>query len=220
MNPFIERHHDDISNVLSCFDRIVLTGTLPDICHAGALAGYLSYFGIRLFDYPRWAEPLRDALRENAERIAAEAGLSIEFIRKANAFRNEDRIQAILKERGDDPGLVHVFSAMESCTTFKPWHDKTTHRTSLKPDTGKCLHYYFYFIDEAFGLCYLRVPTWAPFRLQVYFNGHSWLARQLTEAGIPFEMADNAFVSIGGPRQAQQLADTLDAQQLHRRLDQ
>ena len=34
-------------------------------------------------------------------------------------------------------------------------------------------------IDELFGLCYLRVPTWAPFRLQVYFNGHQWLARQL-----------------------------------------
>jgi hypothetical protein len=30
----------------------------------------------------------------------------------------------------------------------------------------KCLHYCFYFIDEEFGLCYLRVPTWAPFRLQ------------------------------------------------------
>ena len=41
---------------------------------------------------------------------------------------------------------------------------------------GKCLHYYFYFIDAEFGLCYLRVPTWAPFRLQFYCNGHNWLA--------------------------------------------
>ena len=30
---------------------------------------------------------------------------------------------------------------------------------------GKCLHYYFYFIDPQLGLCYLRVPTWCPFRL-------------------------------------------------------
>ena len=28
---------------------------------------------------------------------------------------------------------------------------------------------YFYFIDKYFGLCYLRVPTWSPFRLQ-YFD--------------------------------------------------
>ena len=47
--------------------------------------------------------------------------------------------------RGDRPGLVHIISAMEACDTYKPWHDKHTHRTFLRPDTGKCLHYYFYF---------------------------------------------------------------------------
>ena len=39
-------------------------------------------------------------------------------------------------------------------------------------------------IDAELGLIYLRVPTWCPFRLQFYCNGHSWLARQLTAAGI------------------------------------
>ena len=29
MNPFVERHRDKISGVLSCFDRVVITGTLP-----------------------------------------------------------------------------------------------------------------------------------------------------------------------------------------------
>jgi hypothetical protein len=41
--------------------------------------------------------------------------------------------------------------------------------------SGKCLHYYFYFVDRELGLAYVRVPTWAPFRLQVWFNGHQWL---------------------------------------------
>ncbi|MEQ6340844.1 MAG: hypothetical protein M3A44_04115 [Gammaproteobacteria bacterium] len=45
--------------------------------------------------------------------------------------------------------------------------------TFLRSTPGKCLHYYFYFIDEEVGLCYLRVPTWRPFRLQFYCNGHS-----------------------------------------------
>jgi hypothetical protein len=145
----------------------VITGTLPDICHPAAMAGYLGYRDIRLFDYARWAEPLRDEVRANAERLAAEAGLEIEFIRKLKAFRKEDRVQAILAERGDQPGLVHIFSAMEACSSYRPWYDKASGKTLFKPTTGKCLHYYFYFIDEQFGLCYLRVPTWAPFRLQV-----------------------------------------------------
>ena len=35
------------------------------------------------------------------------------------------------------------------------------------------------FIDKELGLCYLRVPTWAPFRLQFYMNGHNLLASKL-----------------------------------------
>ena len=85
---------------------------------------------------------------------------------------------------------------METCSSYMPWHDKTAHRTYLKPDGGRCLHYYFYFIDEELGLCYLRVPTWCPFRLQFYCNGHNWLARQLDKRGIGYHMLDNAFLDI------------------------
>src|SRR5207244_2063839 len=45
-------------------------------------SGMTEYFykhQIRIFDYPKWAEPLRDALRTNMERIAAENGTLIEF---------------------------------------------------------------------------------------------------------------------------------------------
>jgi len=149
----------------------------------------------------------------------AESGLDIEFIRRHKAFRKEERIKAIIAERGEQPGLVHIFSAMEPCSSYRPWFDKTKQHALLKPTSGKCLHYYFYFIDAQFGLCYVRVPTWAPFRLQVYFNGHSWLAQQLTRAGIAFEMADNAFVQISDPDEAQQIADSLDARTLHQHLD-
>ena len=125
----------------------------------------------------------------------------------------------MLEQRGDHPGLVHVISAMEACDAYKPWHDKQTHKTFIRPDSGKCLHYYFYFMDARFGLIYLRVPTWAPFRLQFYCNGHSWLARKLTAHGIGYTMADNAFVRIDDWPRAQELADSLSPDQLHRALD-
>ena len=57
-----------------------------------------------------------------------------------------------------------------------------------------CLFYYFYFIDNNFGLCYLRVPTWAPFRLQLYCNAHKWVARLLNKKRIGFKQIENAFV--------------------------
>jgi DNA-binding MarR family transcriptional regulator len=85
---------------------------------------------------------------------------------------------------------------MESCQAYKPWHNKNTHQTYLRYTQGKCLHYYFYFIDKTLGLCYLRVPTWCPFRLQFYYNGHSWLASKLTKHGIEYSLIENGFVFI------------------------
>ena len=63
-------------------------------------------------------------------------------------------------------------------------------------------------MDAKLGLIYLRVPTWAPFRLQFYCNGHNWLARKLTAHGVGYTMADNAFVRIDDWPRAQAMAET------------
>jgi len=213
-----EKYRDQLDGVLNCYDRIVLTGSLHPFCYAQGMTHYLFEHQIRIFDYAKFAEPLTEQIRENAERLAQQHGLEIEFIRKKN-FRKEDRIQAILKIRGTQPGLVHIFSALESCETYKPWHDKATHHTYVKRDTGKCLHYYFYFIDPDLGLCFLRVATWCPFRLQFYFNGHAWLAAQLRQKGIGFDLLDNAFAHIADYAVANQLVEQFDPAQLHQSLD-
>jgi len=213
-----DRYQNKLSGVLSCYDRIVITGTLPHLCYARGMADYLYKNQIRIFDYPRFAEPFREQLRANAQALAKAHGIEIEHIRKSH-IRKEEIVQTYLSRRGDAPGLVCILSAMESCDTYKPWHDKQTHRTFLKADVGKCLHYYFYFIDPQLGLCYVRVPTWCPFRLQIYFNGHHWLANRLKSVGIGYEFIDNAFVSIDDFHQAQQIADQLDINTLHQILD-
>lgn len=213
-----EKYADQLDGVLACYDRLILAGSLYPFCYAKGMSKYLRSQGIRIFDYPEFAQGLRDEIRSNAEALAQSNGVEIEYVRKKN-FRKEDRIQAILKERGSQPGLVHIFSALEPCISYKPWHDKATGQTFLKVDSGKCLHYYFYFIDEQLGLCYLRVPTWCPFRLQFYCNGHNWLAAQLRQEGIAFEMVDNAFVSISDYAAANDLAAHFNVEHLHIRLD-
>lgn len=218
MSDLIERYADCIAGRLDCLDRVVITGTLPGICHAQGMTNFLYSQDIRIFDYARFAEPLRDQIRENAERLAQVQGVEIEFIRKKNVDK-EEVVQAVLERRGRHPGLVHIIACMETCPSYKPWHDKSTGRTFLKPDSGKCLHYYFYFIDEHLGLCYVRVPTWCPFRLQVYFNGHNWLAGQMSRKGIGYRMMDNAFLDIDDWDRAQELADAFDVKKLHRLLD-
>src|SRR5512144_558733 len=219
MVDFIERHAEKIAGVLSCLDRVVITGTLPDICHAEAATRYLFNHKIRIFDSTKFAEPLRDQIRSHAEKLASDHGLTIEFLRNHDVLK-EDRVQEILAHRGRHPGLVHIFSAMEPCPSFQPWHDKATGKTFLKYRDGKGLHYYFYFIDPMLGLCYLRVPTWAPFRLQFYFNGHNLLASFLRRKGVSYRLLDNAFIEMEDFAKAQQFSDSLQVKALHRRLDQ
>ena len=100
----------------------------------------------------------------------------------------------------------------------KPWHNKVLHKSYLKSDQGKCLHYYFYFNDPDIGFGYVRVPTWCPFQLQVYFNGHNVLAKELTSKKIDFSMADNAFDYIDDFEKAQKMADNFNAGKLLKKL--
>ena len=217
-SALLDRYDDRIAGVLSCYDRVVITGTLPTVCYAAGMTRFLYARGVRIFDYPQFAVVLRDRVREQAATLAAQAGIAIEHIAKSH-IRKEAVVAKVLETRGDHPGLVHIISAMEACDAYQPWHDKQTHKTYVRPDTGECLHYYFYFMDAELGLIYLRVPTWAPFRLQFYCNGHSWLARKLAAANIDFTAADNAFVRIDDWEQAQALADSFKPDDLHRILD-
>lgn len=218
MELLTQRYSDKISGVIGCYDRIVLTGTLPVLSNASHLTAYMFQNNIRIFDYAKFAEPFRDELKQNAQRIASEAGLEIEFIR-SSGVRKESVIEGVVKKRGTHAGLVHIISVMEGCTSYKPWHDKVSHKTFLKYDQGKCLTYYFYFIDELLGLCYVRVPTWLPFRLQIFFNGHAWLGNELAKKKIGHQIMDNAFISIDNWGKAQKMSDSLSIERLHKKLD-
>ena len=63
------------------------------------------------------------------------------------------------------------------------------------------------------------MPTWCPFRLQFYFNGHNRLATGLDKAGLEYELVDKPSVAIADFEKAQQLAEGLDARELHHMLD-
>lgn len=216
---FLDKYSNFIQGIISCYDRIVIQGNIPGFNFAEGMTSFLKSNGIRIFDYAKqFAEPLRDIITENTKNLAAVNEIEVEYIQRKN-FRKEERIKGILNKRGAHPGLVHIFSALEPCSQYKPWHDKKTGKTYLRGSNGKCLHYYFYFIDEDLGLMYVRVPTWCPFRLQIYFNGHNLLAMKLRKKGIGYDLLENAFVRIENFNEAQKLSDNFNIRWLHKKLD-
>ncbi|MGH8831229.1 MAG: hypothetical protein ACREXV_09055, partial [Polaromonas sp.] len=74
------RYAANLHGVLSCYDRIVITGTLPGACYAGGMSSFLYSRGIRIFDYAQFAEPLRERIRARAVQVCAAAGLEIEHV--------------------------------------------------------------------------------------------------------------------------------------------
>jgi len=212
-------HQGDINGILYCYDRVLVNATATTFGFPDGMSMFFNQRGYRIFDFAKVFTPVTERIRENAESLAKENGLEIEYIRNAKAFRKEDRIEAIVKERGEDEGLVHIFSALEVNKTYQPWHDKTNNRTYFKHDNTKCLTYYFYFVDREFGLCFIRVPTIAPYKIDFYFNGHNWLEEKLKKRGIPYQKADNAFTHIEDFEEAQKLSDRIRVEDMHKALD-
>ena len=159
VNEFVKKYESKIEGLISCFDRVVIKGTLPSVSYTEAVTGLLYRNGALLKDFSTFMAPYRNQLHKQAKQIAAQQGIAIEVIRKSRKVRKEDIVQKHLQQRKITSGLVCILSAMESCQNYVYRYDKKTGQSYLKMTSGKCQHYYFYFIDDDLGLCYMRVPT-------------------------------------------------------------
>ena len=213
------KYSDDLHGTLSCYDRIIVNATAGTFGYAGGMTSFFYGNEYRIFDFHKVFSPVTEEIKSNAEQIAKAHGLEIEYIRKTGAFRKDERIEEIISSRGRHEGLVHIFSALEISQTYSPWHDKSTGKTFFKTEQTKCLHYYFYFIDRELGLCFVRVPTIAPYKATIYFNGHNLLESKLKKHGIDYEKTDNAFTYISDFTKAQELSDNIKVEDIHSAFD-
>ena len=87
------------------------------------MTSFLFPRGIRIFDNPKLAEPLRDRIRERAQEVCAANGVSIEHVSKSSIHK-EALVVRVLAERDHALGLVHLLSAMGSCPSYMPcWQE-------------------------------------------------------------------------------------------------
>src|SRR5258706_14258278 len=98
----IERYAANLHGVLSCFDRILITGTLPGASYAAGMTSFLNAHGIRIFDYAGFAEPLRERIRARAQEVCAAAGIAIEHVSKSH-IREEAYAARVLQPSGAAP---------------------------------------------------------------------------------------------------------------------
>ena len=75
------------------------------------MTAYLTKRRMRIFGFTQFAKPLTDAIKANAEELAAANDLNIDYVRKKN-FRKEDKVR-----RSCNSGEP----ARDWCGSSRPW---------------------------------------------------------------------------------------------------
>jgi len=66
-----------------------------------------------MFYFHKVFEPITKDIIKNAEKIATENNIEIEYIRNVRVFRKDAKIADILALRGESEGLVKIYSQLE-----------------------------------------------------------------------------------------------------------
>ena len=87
-------------------------------------------------------------------------------------------------------------------------------RALLYFSTAMVNNYYFYFVDEDFGPCFLKFCSYFPFTARLCLNGHEYAKRQLPRRGIEFEALDNGIRSCADSAALQAICRELGAERI------
>ncbi len=203
MDVFIQKFAEKVTGTLECFDRVIFKGHLRGISYAEGMVRLMASKGLLIKEFKRFVQSHSDRIVQHAKTTAAKAGRPYEYLRRR--VRKDDEARSIAQRDGIRKGLICVFSALETCPSFKIVYGKD--RPRLVCARRKCLCLYYYFLHPELGLIHVRLQSWFPFVIQIAVNGHEWLARRMKRRRLRFQQIDNAFVQIATPAKAQRLAD-------------
>jgi hypothetical protein len=205
--------------VYTCWDRIVVNGYIDRLQRPENLVYFFQeVVGIDC------VEPAVLAQRTNTykawvRRFTEEHGIPVLTAPPAppRGVRKEDIVQPFYRRLKGDQGIACVLTSLEQGRTFvsyaphrKPPSGDTNYRL-IKACRKRFLHLYWYVLDPVLGPMSVRVATYFPFNVTCYLNGHSFVAQELSRAGVRFHQVDNAFLRVADVGALQAAADRLTA---------
>jgi hypothetical protein len=204
LSRFITKFTHLIVAVLSCFDRVIFKGHLA-LAAPCELESFVDLtLKVRRCDFIKTIAPrYSERLVEHAQAWAQKAGRTYEY--RTGQFRKDEWAQGLIRDQGISEGLVGILCTQETCPSFALVPGPQRPRFVSRNRQQRVLYYYF--LDPQFGLIHVRLQTWLPFTVQVYVNGHEWLAQQMVQKKLGFVQQHNAFTQLDDPAQAQRLAD-------------
>lgn len=210
METFGDIYPERSMGQLTMFDRVLFKGHLTGLYPFQRLEAILYKHGVLLKEYKEFALRSSQQLREHIKGIAQTAGRPVQYLSNGSGKNGESKevlVRAIAERDQISEGLVVVLSSLELNQAMTVRADPATFHLHLVSEQRKQLHWYLYYLDSEFGMMFVRIQSWWPFTIQIYINGHEWLAKQLDQEGIDYVKVDNCFWQISDLKRAQALCD-------------
>ena len=208
LKTFIQKFSHVINGFLTGFDRIIFKGSVLAVMHENGAESFCALNGILNKDFKGWMLSRTADIVAGAQKLCmTQCGEGITHV-NSSRLRKESLAHERQRVKGITSGLIGVWSAVESCVTFKASYDKVAGHPRLIRHWGKCKHLYFYYDHERYGFMSIRLQTWFPYHIQIAMNGREWLRRSLETAGVEHTVSGNKFFYVQDFNQAQAVLDT------------
>lgn len=205
---------DHVSLEVECVDRVYLNGYVPTLQTSGALVYFLEKHRGALIASPALLGRISNRFAADVEAFAV--AQHIPLVRFEKGQRKDDIAAQYRRDFTAAEGVVFIGVAQEAVNSFKARKDTKGKRVRFQFSRQQAFVkvYYFYIHDADFGPVFIKVATYAPYPVKVCVNGHEWVKRQLSQAGIAFEALDNGFLSCADPDHLQEVSQQLGPEQL------
>jgi len=213
MNAFDQHHKHNIAFHYRCFDRLLLNATIQPFQQPERVMGF--FWSYRQL-YPVSRQVLRDIATEYhhwAQGCARKSGAPI--LGAPEHERREHLVTPYFQGAQPDQ-IVAILKAREPARILVSIGKSATEQGHLLYKSRWVDQYNFYIYDRAWGRMFVRICPYFPFPARVYLNQHYWLAQRLEQREIGFLPCANAFLRCRDPQQLQQLANSLQPQDITR----
>lgn len=211
---------DKISLDIESVDRVYLNGYVKYLQMAGGVVNFIREQKELPIPSPKVLYEMTQSYHQAVKAFAQREGLEIYRFKKKED--KEQVAKAHLAKFEGKSGVVLIGKAQEKASAFKgkreDREDKKVWFNYSRRDVN-VIHYYFYILDEEFGLGFIKVCTYLPFEVKVCFNGHEWAKQQLGQEGIEFEALSNGFATCANPDRLQEICHSLSAAKIQAYFD-
>lgn len=202
------RYITHLDGVYDCVDRVVLNAYYPLGQRAGGFRMW--WRSLKGSDEDLDKAHLMRMAGRFARRLRAHA--KVHHIPVIDCQARERKHEVAARYLPEEPDYVGVFAILIGRAPAPVWDVKRTKSdkiANIERKTSYVNHYHFQIMDPDWGHIVIRMSGHPPFGAQVILNGHDYVARQASRAGLAFQKEDNCFTEVAEAQQLIQIADTL-----------